>query len=380
MVALCAAIGAAAGSGLAQLRPRQYRAQALVLVGPPGTVERSGGDMETFAGIVCSRSVAERAARKLLGKDLLKDQADPTSYVQGHIRARIESGSRLLGIEGVAPDAALASELADAVAEAFVTELMELARRATLEAKALFPAGEGQLQEKLRAAEEELLRFQEENGIVPSEDALAAFRQRELVLLEEFSRAQARRLALEAKVKELSGAQGQSRPSLIRLAAGEDARTRQLMDERLRASARVLELSANFSEGHKELEAAKSKLNLVERELAEAVDAFAKGLSGELEAALWKERELSKLLEEHRAQAAQTRCKLARYDALLKRRDTLRALAAPPSTQTFHGATIVDRARAAQRRTATPIYALAGAFLGGAIGMVVSFRRPSSSG
>lgn len=392
VIAILSAVGALSGAVVAQVRTKTYRAAGLVLLGRPSAGQLACGpeEIRTFALIARSRAVCERAALRLrLGAEgPLRGAPDPVRALQECVSAGPLDRTRILEIGCETTDAAWAAELANAVSEAFVAELQDLARRQLVEGRAAPALGASGLDERLRSAEEELLRFQEEHAIVPSEDPLAGLRQTEAQLIEQLSAAQRERIAAEARLRRLPSADAPPDAGLISAAAAEDPWVRQLVEERLRQAARVLEMRGTLLDGHKDLESAKARLEQVERELAGAVRAFAASSARACEAARWKEAELARLLDEHRGRLAEARRNFARYDALRQRRDVLRSLLAPPASEVssareHQAAVIVDRARpptthARPRRLA---HVLAGLAAGLAAGFVAAaFRsRPAAA-
>ena len=116
---------------------------------------------------------------------------------------------------------------------------------------------------------------------------------------------------------------------LARAISAEDPWVRQLLDTRLKQASVVVELRKSYSDGHRELESAKARLAEIEAELGQAATSYVSRAESACRASLWKEKEIKRLLGEHRDHIGRLHQQIAKYEALRQRRDSLRSLLDP---------------------------------------------------
>ncbi len=327
-------------------RPKTYLATAQVLIEPkrprfPGSDTSLGivyylfyrKELATQKLLIENRSVAKRVVEALGQAEgwPLEGSPDPAGALLGMYEAAPVGETRFIDILCRSTDPKWAAEIANAVADAYIKDTVARRRKVlndTVEAYSeLFPEQRAKLEE----AEVKLLRFQEEHLVVSSDRPEETLRAHELDLLKDLSRARQERVSARARVMAHSEGSriGAPHGDVALAAASSDARVRQLLDKRLGQRALLTELGKSFSEGHPKLESARTVLSEIERELGEASKSYYDRLQLGHKAALWKEREIARLLAEHRAQIASLRTKLTKYEALRQRRDSLRALQDP---------------------------------------------------
>jgi len=344
LLALAASVGAAVA--LVRTRPVIYKARARVLIEPrrsrfAGAEGDTGSvgnyfflryEMQTQLLILRSRPVAERVVEKLklMEGGPVRTASDPVAAVMGLVSAEPVGETRFIDVTCRHGDPEWAARIANATAEAYIAETIAHRRRLINEAIGAYSSRFPELHEKLEKAEAELLRFQEEELVVSSEKPEETLRQQEAELLQELAQARRERVAAQARLMSYSaGEDSGPQEGLARAVAADDPWVRGLLDARLAQSALVTELSKSFSEGHPKLETARTRLEEIERELAQAASGYHERLQKAYEAARWKEQEIARFLAEHRAEAARMRSRLGRYEALRQRRDSLKALLDP---------------------------------------------------
>jgi capsular exopolysaccharide synthesis family protein len=343
----------AAALVLAHVPPKKYTAWARLLVEPrtahfisadaEGNVASAGEvELRTQSLVVRSLPVARRVVRmlRLTERGPIRDAWDESTPLKEDeaANALLETitvdpvfRTRCLEVSCETTDPKSAAKIADAFAEAFVRENIERRSERLTEAKSVYALRYPELDRKLQEAEAKLLRFQEEHLVVSSAQPEATLRQRELQLLKHLSEAQKERVEREALLMQLrpeGDAAGTAR-DLARTIGAEDPWVRQLLDTRLKQASIVVELRKSYSDGHRELESAKARLVEIEAELGQAARSYVSRAESAYRASLWKEKEIKRLLDEHRDHIGRLHQQIAKYEALRQRRDSLRSLLDP---------------------------------------------------
>ena len=331
---------------LAKMQPNRYTATAQLLIEPRRS--RFGADAETGAlsyyyfyrhelqtqmRLMESRPVAERVVRALnLGEDgPFVGVPDPVEIVKSSVMIEPIGETRFVKLSIQTTDPEWSAKIANALADAYIAESLESRKQLLFEAIGEYASRFPELDEKLQKAEAELLAFQEKHMIISSARPEESLGREEDKLLQEQARARQERIEAESRLKQFKSGDvnGDNFMGLARTVASEDPWVRQVLETRLAHAARVLDLRKSFSDGHRELESAKTRLAEIERELGQAVKGYSGRAQRGYEAAVWKEEEVQRLLDGHRARTAQVAQWFARYESLRQRRDSLRALLDP---------------------------------------------------
>jgi capsular exopolysaccharide synthesis family protein len=336
-----------AGLLLARSKPEKYRATVRILIEPrrprfPSTEGEAGtaamfffyrNELQTQILLMESRPVAERAVAKL-GPEKLPEVTlapDPASVLVGLCDAEPVGETRFVELVCKTTDPQRAADIANAVAEAYIEETLLERKRLLNETMAAYTRRVPERLKQLEEAEAELLKFKEEHNIVSSDRPDQALRRQEVDLIGQLSTALGERVTSEARLMAHSadGKIGRPHADLAQAVVSEDGWVRHLLDARLAQRSVITELGKSFSEGHPKLDSAKTSLAEIERELAEASKSCYERMQLAYDAAVWKEKEIKRLLADHRVQIVRLGKQLSRYENLQQRRDSLRAVLEP---------------------------------------------------
>jgi succinoglycan biosynthesis transport protein ExoP len=370
VVILAVIVCALAAWFMVRRQPKMYRATARLLIEPrqsrfaraeTGTLGAAQYyfyryELQTQITLIKSSSVGARVAKRLNlaeegpfaprplepGEGAAADRpavsanapppraVDYAKLVTGLANAEPVGETRFIDVSVETTDGEWSAKIANAIVEEYIAESADRRRSMMREVIQAYAGRIPEIYEKLEKAEAELVKFQEEEFIVSSERPEDAMREQELELMMELSRAQRERVAAQAKMMS-SGADQPGAGEQVGddSVASDDPWIRELLDARLGQISLVNELSRSFGEGHPKLESAKSRLEEIGKDLVRAARAYNLRLQRTYEAAVWKEKETSRFLAEHRQHVMKLRSLMARYEPLLQKRNSYKALLNP---------------------------------------------------
>lgn len=310
---------------------------------------------QTQRAIMSSRAVAEDALQQLglasdpafLGVADIRDpeeqaaaaQAiDPVERLRETVRIEEIRNSRVVEISAVYPDAAVAADIANAVADAYVAFVQRGRSRLGSEAKDNIASEREKALARLRDAEQALETFKTDHAItsISLSDRQNVITQDILTLSARAKEAEAERIRLERMLGQAKALHEQGNLSASTLLLGERRDVfEQLRKEKLGAEAEFHAVDVEYGPKHEEHRKAKAKLDLVgqalDREGQELLDSLrartevARQIERDLQAALKRENdkalELGRLERTYRELEREAHVAADEY-LLVARRDT----------------------------------------------------------
>jgi len=194
---------------------------------------------QTQYKIMASRQLAERAFNDLrLNREAdFRDEKDPVAKLQKMIKIEPVRNSQVVLINADDTDALRAASIANALAESYVKQDIELRNRATKEATGWLDEQAKDLQNKMRKSEEALNRYVQQNRIVTIPEAGKKME----TLLDELKQSKSR---IETDLAESSKRYGEKHPKLIALTAQLEDINKKIESE----TTRLLELNQKMVE------------------------------------------------------------------------------------------------------------------------------------
>lgn len=360
------------GAALAiQLLPPKWRASATIVLHASGSqvfdkVKGVAEDSESRASsyqeyyqtqraIMSSRAVAEDALDALgLASDpeflelahirdpdkqaLAAQEIDPVERLRETVRIEEVRNSRVVEISALYGDPALASEIANAVADAYVAFVQRGRTKVGSEAKVNIANERDKAQDRLRDAEANLETFKGEHAItsIALSDRQNVITQDILTLSTRTKEAEAERIRLERLFGQAKQLHGRGNLSASSLVADERREVlEEMRKEKMAAEATFRAVDVEYGPKHEEHRKAKSRLDLVDaaiaRESQELIDSLqartqaAKEIERDLQAALRLENEkalgLGRLERRYRELERDAQVAAEEY-LLVARRDT----------------------------------------------------------
>ncbi|WP_317704646.1 polysaccharide biosynthesis tyrosine autokinase [Methylomarinovum caldicuralii] len=204
--------------------------------------------------------------------------------------------SAVITVEYTAPDPVLAAQIANAIAQAYIEFSMESRMETTQSATQWLKDQLKEVQDKLKASEEALQRFQAQENLIDTENSQKIAATKLASLSAELVRAQAQRSELEVRYRQVkaildSGTSLESVSSVLNNRVIEQLKAQ--LVQRLQA---VREMSERYGPKHPKMIAANSALEEARKALRQEIDKIAANLRKELEVARARERELKQLI------------------------------------------------------------------------------------
>lgn len=187
--------------------------------------------------------------------------------------------SQLARIAFEAQDPALAANVANAVADAYIQADLDARYAMTLKANGWLTEQTAKLRENLQASERALQEFREKRGLLDKQTVAQGGQGRQLeVLTQRQVEARLRRSQAEQALAQLKVGGSESLPAV--LADPVVARAREV---RATARQKLAEVSERLGTSHPMYQAARAEQSAAERSVKDAVDAVASGIARELE-------------------------------------------------------------------------------------------------
>lgn len=330
--------------GVSWLRaqPDMYEAETLLIVQPQRSrfqaIESTqisasmyffyNNEMHTQLLLIKSYAVVTRAMAQLKPEHRallnIEDEKKAITKILGMYKAEQVEKTRQISIKVRSKIAQLCAPLADAIAKAYMDEMVSQQSIKLEETQAAYKERIPEVAKKLNDAETRLLEFRTLHKIASSDSPEKVLAQEEADLVEQLSAARYKRIDVEAQLKAISsdGVIGKPHPELVNGIATDDAWVRHLLDKRLAKKIELDQLKRSFAEGHTSLDTATNALGAIDRELTKAAKSHYERLMVVRGSALWAEKELSNLLKDVRINIVVMSKVLAQYASLQKRRDS----------------------------------------------------------
>jgi capsular exopolysaccharide synthesis family protein len=281
---------------------------------------------ETQYKVITSRAVAQRVIEKLqlsrdlrfLGLDDLKDQAtieeevrkiDPVRELQERFTVLPVKDSRVVRIELEDRDPKWAATLANAVAEAYITENLSVRSTTTHNASDWLEQQLADLESKLAKSGDDLFAFKQKHDIVATswEDRQSMVTQRIVAVNDALTRARVTKAQLEARTEQitsLSDKLDNGEPSSDAFTIVNQSKSVQDLKVRyFEARVDCADLQVAYLKDHPKIVACQTKLAAARDNLTREIRSILEGARREYQEAVQTERKLQRLLSETKEDA-----------------------------------------------------------------------------
>jgi polysaccharide biosynthesis transport protein len=281
---------------------------------------------ETQYKVITSRAVAQRVIDKLqlardlrfLGLDDVNDpkkveehlgRIDPAVELQERLEVLPVKDSRVVRVQVRDREPRWAATLANAVAEAYITESLSVRSTMTQNASEWLEQQLADLETKLAKSSDDLFRFKQAHDIVATswEDRQGMVSQRLVAVNDALTKARVLKAQLESRneqIAALGDAIAKGDPAAEAFAIVNQSRSIQDLKVRY-ADARVdcADMTARYLDDHPKLVACQGKLAAARDGLAREVRTILEGARREYQEAVQTERKLSRLLDDSKSDA-----------------------------------------------------------------------------
>jgi len=281
---------------------------------------------ETQYKVITSRAVAQRVIDKLqlardlrfLGLDSIKDEkkveealakVDPALVLGDRVKVLPVKDSRVVRIEVEDRDRTWAATIANAVAEAYITDNLSVRSSMTQGASAWLETQLADLETKLSKSADDLFKFKQANDIVATswEDRQGMVSQRLVAVNDALTRARVQKAWLESRNEQIVGladALANGDPAAEAFALLNQSRTVQELKIRyFDARVECADMKARYLDDHPKLTACEAKAREARDGLAREVRTILDGARREYQEAVQTERKLSQLFAETKTDA-----------------------------------------------------------------------------
>jgi succinoglycan biosynthesis transport protein ExoP len=219
------------------------------------------------------------------------------------------------------PDPQLSARLANAHAQAYIRQGLELRTRANEEAQRFLEENLGELKERMEKSEAALNRYRREQTIISLESKENIVVERLADLNQRLTEAEAERIGLEGQVRLIRKGNYESLPAVI---------NNNLINALTAESARLEEeyayLVTIFKPKHPHLDQARARIEESRRRLQGEIKKVVGGIQSAYRAADAKEKQLRAKMEEQKAEALRLKDASVNYAILAREVDTNRQL------------------------------------------------------
>jgi uncharacterized protein involved in exopolysaccharide biosynthesis len=273
---------------------------------------------QTQIRIIRSRPLAQRAAEGLnlrARKPELAEAKDPAQALLGAISVDLLKNTRILEIRAEDPDPALAADIANAVANAYVSQSLETKLTAARDTLAWLTAHVGDLKTKVNESELALQRYKEEAGLASSEEKQSLAAKKLADFNSAYIEAKAKRLELETTLAELRGRREVLESSPLVLNSPLVQRLKgSLIDLEMRRS----ELLKTYRARHPEVLKVETQIDEVQQKMNEEMARLVRSIEADLNVLKAREAAMLAAVNQYRGEA-QVLAKKEIQSGILKR-------------------------------------------------------------
>ena len=342
LIATTAVVGLGVGLLVAYLQTPEYRASAMVQIEPPtptflsvtdalvggGNYWQNADFYNTEFKVLRSKGLGEKVVDGLKLKDRAPFQADPDpgALFMRHVSIDPVPESRLVLIQVTHQDpkeAALwANTLADVYIDQTVAKRVESARKAYDWLQERLAA----TQQSMRDAQDRLFKSYQTQDLFVPEGSVSAVSASITKLNEDHIEAQARRITLEAALKQASQMRGRGQNlDAVPQVAG-DGLVVSLNSQLATLNLELSRLQERFRPAHPEVQKVQAQIDQIRKAKDDRAAQIVAGLRAEYAQLQRRETELRAAIDAQKAQAATQSRKGAELDALRKESDSSKNL------------------------------------------------------
>lgn len=343
VIAATAVVALLLGLFVAFLQVPQYRSAALLQIEPPvptflnvaeAAATVSGGYWQntdfynTQFRILTSKSVGQRVVDrlKLSDREPFKSSPDAAGMVMAHVSVEPIPDSRLASVVVIHEHPQEAALWANTVADEYMS--VSLSNRVESAKKAYEWLQErlGATQDEMREAQGKLIQSLQRQDLFVPEGSVSAVSASITKLNEDFIEATARRISIEAALKQVESmrAKGESLDSVPQIAA--DSAVNAFNGQLVALDFDLSKLKEKFKEGHPEVARVRSRMEEITRAKQKRWNEVVEALKAEYAQLQKRETELKAASDRQKAQAASQSRRITELETLKKEAESAKSL------------------------------------------------------
>ena len=274
---------------------------------------------QTQYEIIKSRPVVARAIESLgLARRMprLAKANDPVASLLRVVKVEPKRNTRLVDIKVQDPDPQLAADVANGIAKAYTRYNLESKLLSTREALVWLSENMNELKAKVQDSEVALQKYREKAGIVGMEQQRNITSQKMMDLNRAFLEAQAQRLAVESRLKELVPLVKGNVQSGLLLTSRDSPLLQKLIADYSNLEVDLSKALRTYKDKHPEVLKIQSQMSQVQERMQAEIQAALKSVEAEYRVAKGREDSLAGRIEQVKREALDLNDKEIQYSAL----------------------------------------------------------------
>ncbi len=342
LLVACALVGLLLGLVVALIQTPEYEAGVMLQIEPPSPTFMTVTDALVGAGgywqntdfyntqfkVLRSKGLGEKvvARLKLTDREPFKSSADSATLFMTHVGVVPIPESRLVTVTVTHRDPKDAALWANTLADVYIEQSLETRVEAARQAYDWLQERLGATQDDMEAAQDRLFRSYQTQDLFVPEGSVSAVSTSIAKLNEDYVRAQARRIEIEAALKQAREmrARGEDLASLPQVAS--DAAVSSFNAQLASLDVERGRLGERFKEGHPEMQEVVAQIEQLRMARAGRAAQILEALQAEYTQLRKREGELRAAIDAQRAQAVNQSRKVTELEALRKEADSAKSL------------------------------------------------------
>ncbi|HEY6554818.1 MAG TPA: polysaccharide biosynthesis tyrosine autokinase [Vicinamibacteria bacterium] len=343
LIVACALVAAGLGLVVGFMQTPQFQSGVMLQIEPPtptfmtvtdALLSGTGGYWQnadfynTQWKVLRSKSLGEKVVDKLKLKDRppFKDSLDPGGLFMSHVRIDPVPESRLVVVNVTHTEPKEAALWANTLAEAYIDQSIELRVDSAKKAYQWLQERLSATQASMREAQDRLFKSYQSQDLFVPEGSVSAVTSSITRLNDDFITAQARRITIEAALKQVADMRqsGQSLDAVPQVAS--DGVVAGFNGQIASLTVDLSRLAEKFKEGHPEVQKVQAQIAQVKKAKDARAIEIVSGLQAEFQQLRKREGELRSAIDGQKSQAAQQSRKATELDTLKKEADSAKGL------------------------------------------------------
>jgi capsular exopolysaccharide synthesis family protein len=339
----CTLVGLLLGLVVALVQTPEYRAAVLLQIEPPPPTFASVSDAllvgagsywqntdfyNTQFKVLRSKGLGEKvvARLKLTDREPFRSSADAATLFMGHVGVEPVPESRLVYVTVTHRDPREAALWANTLADVYIEQSLAMRVESARKAMEWLQERLAATQQGMRDAQDRLFQSYRTQDLFVPEGSVSAVSTSIAKLNEDFVQAQARRIAIEAALKQAGEmkARGQDMGALPQVAV--DPTIVSFNTQIAGLAVELGRLGEKFKEGHPEVQKVKAQVEQLKKAKEARAAQILDGLDAEYVQLRKREAELRGAIDSQKAQAANQSRKATELEALKKEADSAKGL------------------------------------------------------
>jgi capsular exopolysaccharide synthesis family protein len=339
----CALVGLLLGLVVALVQTPEYRAGVLLQIEPPpppfatvsdallvgaGNYWQNTDFYNTQFKVLRSRGLGEKvvARLKLTDREPFKSSADVASLFMGHVGVEPVPESRLVLVTVTHRDPAEAALWANTLGDVYIEQSLASRVESARKAYEWLQERLAATQQGMRDAQDKLFQSYRSQDLFVPEGSVSAVSTSIAKLNEDFVQAQARRIAIEAALKQAGEMRARGEPLDALPQVASDPAVAGFNTQLAGLSVELGRLGEKFKEGHPEVQKVRAQVQQLEKAKANRATQILDGLQAEYVQLRKREAELRGAIDAQKNQAANQSRKATELEALRKEADSAKSL------------------------------------------------------